>query len=204
MGKDGGVKEAEPRFGFHDLSLLEGLEAEKNVSQRDLARRLGISSSQVNRRLRKLQEAGHVRIVDAGVRPYAYRLTPRGEVHRRRLVHRHFESVVGNFEEMREHVRWRLRQIAGDGLRRLVLYGAGAVMETALPLATDAGIEIVGLVDDDPEKQDGWSDGQRVLSPDAIPALQPDAVLVTTFRHSARIRDRLDAGLDLGVPVLEL
>ena len=89
-------------------------------------------------------------------------------------------------------------------MSRLVFYGSGDVMEMIYALAKSLGLEVVGLVDDDPAKQ-GATRGAMVVQPSAsIKELEPDAVLVTTFRHSREIREKIDPGLHRSIFVLEL
>lgn len=184
--------------------MLEELDRRANISQRTLAERLGVAASLVNREIRGLLKDGHVQVVDRAVRPYAYRLTPSGRQYRRELSHRHYRSVVGSFREVQERIRGRLREIRSDGTRRLVFYGTGEVMDVTFPLAEGLGFDVVGLVDDDPAKH-GTSRGDlQVRPPAAINELEPDAVLITTFRHAGEIQERIDPELRSSVEVVEL
>jgi len=188
------------------LLVLDEVDGRKHVSQRTLARRLGLPASLVNRLIGELVEEGHVRVEDRSVRPFAYRITPRGERYRRRLSHRHFRSVLGSYRQLQEWIRRRLAEIRRDGVERIVFYGAGEVMEVTLPLAEAMGLEVVGVVDDDPEKQGEEREGLVVGPPSCVRSLEADAVLITTLRHAGEIRERIGEGGegDGTVRVLEL
>ena len=163
-----------------------------------------MAPSQVNRRIRELLDQDMIRVVDDSVRPYAYLLTPRGKGYRRRLLHHRFHAVVDGYQELRDHIRGRLQELTGKGMRRLVFYGAGDVLEAVLPVAEAEQVEVVALVDDDPTKQGTRKGSVAIREPEAIPDLGADAVLITTFRHSEAIRARMARGLSAAVPVLEL
>lgn len=186
------------------LPVLEEVQGRGNVSQRTIAERLGVAASLVNRVLRELLDEGHLEVVDTNVRPFAYRITDDGKGYLRLLRHEHDRSVVARFRRIERRISRRLEEIRGEGIRRLVLYGAGDVMEVTLPLAEELGLDVVGIVDDDPEKQGEERDGQRVRAPEAIGELEPCAVLVTTYRHAEEILGRLEGGLPEGTEVLEL
>jgi FlaA1/EpsC-like NDP-sugar epimerase len=112
--------------------------------------------------------------------------------------------VVDSLQEMREHINQRLTEIHKKGLKRVVFYGAGEVMEVALPLAETAGLNVVGLVDDDPNKHGGRRGGMTVRPPGSIRDLGADAILITTFRHTSEISGRIDACLQSRIQVLKL
>ncbi len=192
------------RGNLRDLLLLKELAEAGHVSQRSLAERLGMGLGVVNRRIRALLDAAFIRIVDSSVRPFAYQLTRRGEGYRTRLRHRRYEGVMGELLELQRHIEERLAKLGGMGIRRLVFYGSGEVMELTLPLAELQGLEVVGLVDDDPAKHRILRGDLEVQPPDAIPSMEPDAVLITTFRHADEIKEKMDPEGRSGMPVLEL
>jgi hypothetical protein len=85
-----------------------------------------------------------------------------------------------------------MAQLRAEGLERVVFYGAGEVLEVVRPLAEAEGLRIVGVVDDDPNKQ-GRLGTVEVAPPESIVATEPDAVVITTFSHVSEIRSRLEA-----------
>lgn len=174
------------------------------MSQRTLGERLGMAASAVNGLIHQLLDDGHLEVVDRSVRPYAYRLTPDGRQYRRRLSHAHFQSVLGSFRRLQERIRRRLREIQDDGVQRLAFYGSGDVMEVTWPLAEALGLTVVGVVDDDPEKQGSERGGHVVRCPTTLAEMEPDGVLITTLRHSGEIQERIGSGLRERVRVLEL
>jgi predicted transcriptional regulator len=58
--------------------LIVELQRGSNVSQRTLARRLGVAVGTVNRLLSNLVEAGYVQVFNRGVLPFAYKVTDDG------------------------------------------------------------------------------------------------------------------------------
>jgi hypothetical protein len=163
-----------------------------------------VAASLVNRVIRELLDGGYLEVVDTAVRPFAYRLTGTGRSYLRRLSHEHYRSVLDDFRAMQSRISRRLREIRGKNVHRLVFYGAGDVMEVTLPLAEGLGFDVVGVVDDDPDKHGRHRGGYPVAAPDCLGEQAPDGVLITTYRHAEEIRGRLDGRLPDGVRVLEL
>lgn len=163
------------------------------MSQRALGDRLGVAASRVNRSIRELLEGGYLEVVDEGVRPYAYRLTAAGREYLRQLTQERYRTVLRDFREIQEQIARRLREIRDLGIRRVVFYGAGDIMDVTFPLAESLGFKVLGVVDDDLEKHGMRRHGWVVGPPERIPQLEPCAVLITTFRHADEIRSRLGA-----------
>ena len=185
------------------LSVLEALDGTGPISQRQVGLQVGIPLSRVNRLIRELVDDGQVEVDDT-VRPFAYRLTPTGRDYHRRLAYRQDRSVVQRFRAMQARIGRRLQDLRDQGADRLVFYGAGRVMEVALPLARGLGIEVVGIVDDDPDKQGMMRGGLRVRPLSEIEELLPATVLITTYRHAEEIRAGLADNVNDEVEVVEL
>jgi DNA-binding MarR family transcriptional regulator len=186
------------------LAVLDALDGKANVSQRSLAERLGMSAGLVNRLLRDLVAAGRLDVVDPGVRPFAYGLTPGGEEYLRLLRHEHYRHVLADLHSMQEHIARRLREVRAEGVERVVFYGAGSILEVVLPVAAGLGLEVLAAVDDDPSKHGSVRAGIPVRPPADLPELNPDCVLITTFRHAAAIRGRIGGWNGRRVTIREL
>lgn len=185
------------------LQVLEALDGAGHVSQRAVAAAVGIAASRVNRIINDLVECGNVAVADGTVRPYAYRLTPQGRAYLQELSYGNYAAVVGQFRQVEARIRTRLAELRKQGADKVVFYGAGEVMEVAYRLAQRLGLQVVGVVDDDPAKH---SSEQRIaVGPPAwIGDLAPDAVVITTFRHAEEIRNRLRPFAPATMRVLEL
>ena len=77
-------------------------------------------------------------------------------------------------------------------------------MEATNRVASGVGLQVVGVVDDDPTKQGQRKGGLVVSAPSAINELEPDAVLITTLRHAEEIQLKMDESLRASVEVWEL
>jgi len=184
--------------------LIVELQRGSNVSQRALARRLGVAVGTVNRLLSDMVEAGYVQVFNRDVRPYAYRVTDDGQRYQRRLGLEHYSWVLGSLRRLEQRIRAKLLELRSRGVERVVFYGAGDVMEATNRVASGVGLQVVGVVDDDPTKH-GLRKGSLVVSaPSAINELEPDAVLITTLRHAEEIQLKMDESLRSSVEVWEL
>jgi DNA-binding MarR family transcriptional regulator len=174
----------------HHLHVLRALDGAGHVPQRRVAQAVGVATSRVNRIIHSLVRAEYVEVADEAVRPFAYRITPSGREYLQELSYDHYSAVVGRYREVQERIRTRLRDLRTRGVKRVIFYGAGEVMEVAYPLAAEVELEVVAVVDDDPAKH-GRRGGIEVVSPARLTDGAPDAVVITTLRHRDQIRGRL-------------
>jgi DNA-binding MarR family transcriptional regulator len=184
------------------LQVLEALDGAGHVSQRSVAETVGLTLSRVNRIIKALLANGQIRVVDHSVRPFAYALTPEGREYVQRLSHHQYAAVFGRFREAQHRIRTRLQAVREDGVERVVLYGAGEVMDVVSALAKESGLRVVKVVDESEYDQKHRADMDTAL-PERIEAVQPDAVLVTMLGFSPRIRAQLEEWAR-GVRVVEL
>src|SRR6266568_1847278 len=143
---------AERRYGELRHLLIAELQRNTHVSQRILARRLGVGVGTVNRLISDLTESGYVEVFNRSVRPFAYRVTSNGQRFHRRLSDEVFSTALANVRRLEERIRATLAGLQSRGVRRLVFYGAGAVMEITSRLAVEMGLAVLGIVDDDGQK----------------------------------------------------
>jgi len=202
------MKHVEPRLSgeLRELrqQLIVELQRGSHVSQRALARRLGVAVGTINRLLSDMVEAGYVQVFNRDVRPFAYRVTDDGQRYQRRLGLEHYPWVRGSLRRLEQRIRAKLLELRSRGVERVVFYGAGDVMEATNRVASGVGLQVVGVVDDDPTKQGLRKGGLVVHAPSAINDLEPDAVLITTLRHTEEIQVKMDASLRSSVEVWEL
>jgi DNA-binding MarR family transcriptional regulator len=186
------------------LLLLEELGCQENVPQRQLAERLGVAVSLVNRLIAQLIKAGHIEIVDPSVKPFAYRLSQAGQQYRRQLKHARLYSVVSMFREVEERIRSRLHRLKDEGIRRVAFYGVGELTEVTYSLALTLDFDVVGVVDDDPESHGELNTGFVVGSPALIKQARPDAVVITTGSRPEDVERSLGVDADWSLRFLEL
>lgn len=187
-----------------ELLILDEVGRGGHVSQRELAERVGTALGAVNRHLHRMASAGYIEVRDRQVRPFAYRLTESGQHYMRQLRHEHYDQVLGTFKAVEERIQARLRALRQTEARRVVFYGAGELMEVAYRASRLVGIEVAGVVDDDPQKQGSTTDAGVVEPPGSIDRLVPEAVVITTIRYAPEIRSRLGASVNAHVKIWEL
>ena len=158
----------------------------------------------VNRLLNGLVESGFVQVFNRGVRPFAYRVTDDGVRYARRLSLEQYSAVLDILRRLEDQIRRTLSELKERGVKRVVFYGAGTVMEATYRVVSALGLDVIGVVDDDVAKQGLRKAGLVVGPPRVINDLRPDAVLITTFRHAEEIQVKIDPSLRSSVEIWQL
>lgn len=95
------------------------LEANPQLSQRDVARELGISVGKVNYCLQSLIERGWVKVTrftnSRNKAAYMYLLTPRGAEHKAKLMIRFLQEKMREYEALRTEIEQIRREISAGG-----------------------------------------------------------------------------------------
>ncbi len=183
----------------HNYRILSRIDSGKRITQRSIARELGIALGLANLLIKRLVKKGYVKTSNAikGKR-LKYILTPRGIAERTRLSIGYLENTIRLYSETKDKIRSSLLNLArltGEENRRqrVVFYGAGEVAEIAYIALDRSLFELVGVVDDC--KQGHQFFDHVVGSPEELScdgADCPDLVVVTTFRKSQEIANRLE------------
>jgi DNA-binding MarR family transcriptional regulator len=188
--------------------ILAEIDAGRPVTQRDLARKLGIALGLTNLLVRRIVQKGWVKVTRLKANRVAYFITPAGVVERARLTQAYFENTIRLYTETRGRIRRRFDELSADWAhdsarahdKRIVFYGAGEVAEIGYIGLRETDLRLIGVVDDqrtgaffefpiEPPEQLKQGD----LNGKAF-----DFLVVMTFRKTSKIIDRL---MVLGFPL---
>jgi EPS-associated MarR family transcriptional regulator len=105
-------------------SLLKTLEENPELSQRDLAKRLGVSLGKVNFCLNALVEKGSLKINNfrnsENKLAYAYLLTPRGVDEKARITVQFLKNKMREYERLKSEIEELQREAKQKGLMESV------------------------------------------------------------------------------------
>ena len=129
------------------LGLLEAVEAGRARTQRGLAADLGIALGLVNIYLKRCIKKGLVKVSQAPAHRYGYYLTPQGFAEKSRLTGEFLSLSLTFFRRAKSSCGDVFAQAKAMGWQRVGLAGNGDLADIARICATDAGIEIVCIID---------------------------------------------------------
>jgi DNA-binding MarR family transcriptional regulator len=180
-----------PPREIRELSLLQELERNPVISQRELSEKFGFALGVTNACLKRMALNGWVRMRGSDGRRIGYYLTPKGLAEKSKLsLHVTFWRVQ-HYSTLKEMIGKIFLQMERDRIERIVFYGVSAEMEVAYIALQERSLKLVGIVEDD----DCWKSriilGYEVEPVSRVLALKPDCILITSLEESEKKRQSL-------------
>lgn len=181
-------------FRQRDLRLLEAIEQDQRITQRHLARKLGIALGLANVYLKRMIRKGYIKCVSIPSNRLLYLITPKGIAEKTRLSYEFMEYSLHLYREARRELHAALEPIIHDGRKRVAIYGSGEAAELAYLSLKEYGLEPVAIL--------GSIDGREFLGfhvrdVRTYPLSDYDLVIIATLEAPGQVVSEL---VELGVP----
>jgi DNA-binding MarR family transcriptional regulator len=167
------------------LGVLTAVDESSAVTQRVLARDLGIALGLANAYIKRCIGKGLIKVTQAPARRYVYYLTPQGFAEKSRLTAQYLSYSFDFFRLARTQCREVFDSCQARGWNRILLCGGGELAEIAALYAASSGITLVGVLEIAPA-QPGR---QEPLDLSGFAAI--DAAIVTDHKAPQAVYDRL-------------
>ena len=180
-----------PSDEIRDLRLLEELESNPIVSQRELSHKFNIALGVTNACLRRMARKGWIRIRDLNPRKIGYYLTSKGMLEKARLTIHLISFRVQHYSELKKIIAKRLLEMQRDGMKRIVFYGVSDEMEVAYVTLQGVNLKLVGIVEDDEKFIPQFIFGYELEPVSRIKELKPDCILITSLSENEKKKETL-------------
>jgi len=173
------------REAQRDLEILNELARGEPVTQRGLARRLGIALGLTNLYVKRLARKGYIKVTTIPAHRVRYLLTPRGMAEKTRLTYEYMEYSLRLYRETRQALREALLPLARGGARRVAICGTSEAAELAFLTLRELGLEVTAILGEDGYQ--GTFLGMPVGSLADVGPDRQDLVVVATFGPADRV-----------------
>lgn len=146
--KQTGAGMEETRDSQRDLGLLEEIERDPDVTQANMAAKLGVAVGTVNWHLKRLIAKGYIKVKRAERRKLRYIITPEGISLRARLTMAFIENSMTLYRETRAQSVALLRKLRDQGYERVHLVGDGDIADVFRLTSMEQGVPLVDSTDD--------------------------------------------------------
>ena len=180
-----------PSEGLRDLRLLEELERNPIISQRELSHKFGIALGVTNACIKRMVRKGWVRIRGFDHRRIGYYLTPKGFVEKSRLTFHLVSGIVQHYSELKQVIGERLLEMERNGKKRIVFYGVSDEMEVAYVTLQGVNLKLVGIVEDDERIKPRIIFGYELEPVSRVQELKPDCILITSLSENEKKKETL-------------
>lgn len=133
-----------------NLEILTAIGDGTPVTQRVLAKQLGVALGLANLYVKRLAGKGYIKITEFPAKPLArkrlrYVLTPKGVAEKTRLTYEYMTYSLQLYRRTRGNLREVIARMHADGIKRIALYGVGEAAELAYLTLREFGLEPVGI-----------------------------------------------------------
>jgi DNA-binding MarR family transcriptional regulator len=180
-----------PSDEMRDLRLLEELEKNPIISQRQLSHKFGIALGVTNACLKRMARKGLIRIRGFNHRKIGYYLTPKGFAEKAKLTVYLISCTVQHYSELKKIISRRLLEMQHDGLQRIVFYGVSEEMEVAYITLQGVNLKLIGIVEDDEKFKAQIIFGYELEPVSRVAELKPEGILITSLTENGQKRERL-------------
>jgi len=176
--------------GQRALFVLQEVEQNPILTQRSLAKKLGVALGLTNLYLKRLVKKGYVKITTIPRNRIRYILTPHGFAEKSRLTYEYLQYSLTYYRDIRHRLNHTLAVLEKAGVKRIVVFGVGELAELAFLSIQESNLVLVGFVADGP--------GDRFLSfprgtLDSVKEWNFDVILISELGNVEVMRTRIHA-----------
>ena len=132
-----------PEENVRELTLLEQIEHNPDVTQASLATQLGVAVGTVNWHIKRLVTKGYIKVARAERKKLRYIITPEGIALRARLAVDYVERSFDLYRKTRQRVKAHITAIKQAGHDSVRLIGDGDVADICRLSCLEQDIKIV-------------------------------------------------------------
>lgn len=180
---------------YKEFVILDLIEKNKKITQRMMSAYLNVSVSMINSYLDKYEEKGYIIRKYINSKIVKYIITKKGIVRKQMLNFDFLKASQNIYYIARESINTFLEKIIKIGHKKIFLYGAGEVAEVILYVLTNDFknvIEVIGIIDDDLNKQSKTINRIPIVSSDLLIKEEYDLVLVSSYTNKEKIIKKLE------------
>jgi predicted transcriptional regulator len=189
---------------LNQFNILHQIASDTFLTQAELARRCDLSVAMVNNYMKELCNDGLLEYHRKSCKSVSYHLTLAGE-ERIEIIRCDLIREMAQLVEGGKKVLWdRILKLAPESLCRVILFGRGNLAELVFHALESAGVQVVGVCDDDPSQIGKEWCGREILNPTQIRYMAPDAVIIAAMVRANEIHSSLRYLEDRGIRLISL
>jgi len=185
-----------PTIQYRKFLILDSIDKNKDITQRELSKEVGVAVSMINAYLNDYEKEGLIKKNYQSTKTVYYYLTKRGIEKKKVLNIGYLNSSLGVYNKAKKNIIDFLDQIIVKGYKNILLYGAGEVAEILLQtiaLNHEFPLNVICVIDDDVEKQGKMIVSKKIESVDIINNIEHDGILISSYTNNKKIIDKLKA-----------
>jgi len=170
------MKEDSSYLDVRELEILEKIENNSYLTQRDLSKEVGIALGLVNHLLRKMVKKGWIKIKNIDAKRIRYLITQEGAREKTSLLYQRVESTIHFYLEAKRVIKEKVLHLKNEGVKDVSIYGINHISEVLFIVLKELELELAYVVDDNREGE-VWF-GYTVVNIDEFIKSNNDNILI--------------------------
>lgn len=183
-----------PTILYKEFLILDLIEKNKYITQREIGKFLCISVSMVNNYLNEFEVKGYIIRKRYSTKTIEYFVTKKGNDRRKLLNIWYLKASKEIYFSAKSNMKSFLEKVIEKGFKKILLYGAGDVAQIILDvIQNDKNIplKILAIIDDDLYKENNTLLGVKIINPKSINSFVHDGILISSYTHKKIIYDNI-------------
>ena len=173
------IKEKSGNLDIRELEILERLEGNGHLTQRDLSKEVGIALGLVNHLLKKMVKKGWIKIKNIDSKKIRYLITPEGAREKSSLLYKRVESTIHFYLEAKRVIKDKVIHLKKEGIEDVSIYGINHISEVLFIVLKELGLELKSVVDDKKEGEEWF--GYKVIGIDQFVKSNTGVLILASF-----------------------
>ena len=183
-----------PTVLYKEYMILDMIEKNPNITQREMSKTIGIAVSMINDHLEVFEKQGLIKRKKYSTKTVEYFVTKKGSERRKVLNIGYLNATKELYFQAKDTFEKFLAQVKEKGFTNILLYGAGEVAEMilhAIMTSKSNEVHVLAVIDDDLSKI-GQKIGNYVIIPrESIRDFEHDGILISTYTKKDVIKEKL-------------
>ena len=137
---------------YKELRLLEEIEQDPELSQRQLSRRMGVALGVGNLLLKNLAKKGYIKVTHLSWKRWIYVITPKGMTRKVNLTLSYIESFLGHYRRVKKILTENFNSLTLNKESKVAIVGTGELAELAYLALLDIGVDEINMFGNENDK----------------------------------------------------
>ncbi len=173
------MKEEPGNLDIRELAILEKLENNGHLTQRDLSKEVGIALGLVNHLLKKMVKKGWIKIKNIEAKKIRYLITPEGAMEKSSLLYKRVESTIHFYLDAKRVIKEKVEHLKGDGVKSVSIYGINHISEVLFIVLKELGLELTYVVEEEKEGEEWF--GYNVIGMEEFVENKDSVLIFASF-----------------------
>jgi DNA-binding MarR family transcriptional regulator len=183
-----------PTVLYKEFLILDLIEKNKDITQRQMAEALGVAVSMVNAYINEYEKNGLIKRKRHSTKNVEYFVTKRGSERKKLLNIWYLKSSHSVYLSAKDNITAFLNQIIDKGFKKILLYGAGEVAEIMLQVMNDDNqipLEVLAIIDDNTSRIGDILVNLPIIALNQLDKYAHDGIMISSYKHHENIHKSL-------------